>query len=150
MNINFSFIANYSDGKPSESFGGDAALSYDNLNRENISHIEVLANDILLYTLHLEEGQQLIYRRRGLASTVALDKHPEPIIFLLGWKQKIGDTVVQSINYICYWVGRGYNMHQAGKFDNNHPWFYTPQLRIFEVEKGEEYYDPIAKEMKVK
>jgi len=31
----------------------------------------------------------------------------------------------------------GFQIHQAGKFNEKHPWFYAPNLKEFEVEKKE-------------
>lgn len=125
--------------------------SWDHVDHDNIKAMRVSIKKSQLFTLHLEEGQKLIYRRRGLATTgVPEEKSPHPIIYIIGWRQKIGGQDVQSITYICDWVGRGFQIHQAGKFDEKHPWFYAPALHKHEVWSGDRYYDTKTQTTKTK
>ncbi len=48
------------------------------------------------FSLWLEEGQQLIYRRR----TQMTEGGVTSVIHLVGWQQKIADQKVQSISYV--------------------------------------------------
>ena len=92
----------------------------------------MLIGKSVLFTLHLEEGQKLIYRHRGFTEP-GLDKKQskEPEIYLIGWRQNVNGKDIQSITYILDWIGRGFQLHQAGKF-KDHPWFYEPVWREFE------------------
>jgi len=139
----FTFTAIYKDGGQVTL---SPTLSYDKLKRENLSAFKVSIGKSELFCLHLEDGQKLIHRSRTATTTgVSKDKSKHPQIYLIGWRQKIGGKDVQSITYICDWPGRGFQIHQAGRFDEKHPWFYPPTLKIDEVEKGERYFNPESK-----
>jgi len=139
----FTFTAIYKDGGKVQL---SDTLSYDNLKRENLAAFRVSIGVQELFTLHLEEGQRLIYRRRVPTTPgVSIEKNRHPIIYMVGWRQRVGGKDVQSITYICDWVGRGWQIHQAGKFREDHAWFYSPFLKVYEVEEGERYYDPKKK-----
>ena len=136
---NFTFAALYTD---TSKVVLSPTMSYDNLKREGLTAFQVSVGKSILFTLHLEEGQKLIYRaRRAVTPGVSEEKEVQPQIYMVGWKQKVGGKDVQSITYICDWPGRGFQIHQAGKFNEKHAWFYPPNLKIFEAEEGERYYD---------
>jgi len=144
----FVFTALYNDGG---SVVLSPSLSYDKLKRENLSAFKVSIGKSELFTLHLEDGQKLIYRYRSATTPgTPREKSKHPQIYMIGWRQKISGKDVQSITYICDWPGRGFQIHQAGKFREDHPWFYPPFLKIYEVDKGERYYDPHTKTWKTK
>jgi len=109
----FTFTAIYKDGgqvvlSPS--------LSYDELKRENLSAFKVSIGKSELFCLHLQEGQQLIYRaRRAVSQSVAKEKDQNPQIYMIGWRQKVGGKDVQSITYICDWPGRGVSNSSSWK-----------------------------------
>lgn len=126
-------------------------LSFDDVQRVGISGMRVSINKAQLFEIHLEEGQQLIYRHRRIQSSGVKDENQiEPDIYLMGWRQKVGGRDVQSITYICDWVGRGFQIHQAGRFDDNHPWFYPPTLHENEVFEGEKFFDNKTHTWKIK
>jgi len=144
----FTFIVNYNNG---DSVTLSDHMSWDNVNHEDVSGMTVKIKNSQLFSLHLELGQKLIYRRRGVATTgVPPEKEKNPVIYLVGWRQKINGKDVQSITYICHWEGRGFQIHQAGKFDEKHPWFYAPALHKHEVWIGDRYYDTITQTEKTK
>jgi len=144
----FTFTAIYKDG--GQVVLSDT-LSYEDLKRENLSAFKVSIGKSELFCLHLEEGQKLIYRKRTATTPgVTNEKNKHPQIYMIGWRQKIGGKDVQSITYICDWPSRGFQIHQAGKFQDNHPWFYSPFLKVFEVEEGEKYYDTKTKTWRTK
>ena len=74
--------------------------------------------------LHLEPGQRLIYRRRH-AQTIG---KPLITVTIVGWQQTIAGQNVQSIAYV-FEDGR---IELAGRWKEDHPWFYSPQLLSFE------------------
>jgi len=104
-----------------------------------------------LLTIHLEEGQKLIFRKRSFVTPgISPEKQKNPIVYMMGVRQLVNGTAVQFISYICDWPDRGFVIHQAGKFRENHPWFESPFLKINEVFEGERYYDPKNKLWKTK
>ncbi len=144
----FIFTALYKDGGQVQLSG---TLSYDDLKRENLSAFKVSIGKSELFTLHLEEGQRLIHRARTATTPgITKEKSKHPQIYMVGWRQKVNGKDIQSITYICDWPGRGFQIHQAGKFKDDHPWFYPPNLKVYEVEEGERYYDPHTKAWKTK
>ena len=143
----FSFFVNYENGDRVKLLEN---ISFDDVSREGIKNIETKVGNGVIFTMHLEEGQKPIFRRRGLTSSIDLDKHPEPIVYIVGWRQKVGGKDIQSITYICDWIGRGFQIHQAGRFKEDHPFFYPPQLHVNEVFEGERYYDTKNKLWKTK
>lgn len=144
----FTFTAIYKDGGQVQL---SQTLSYDKLKRDNLAAFKVTIGKQELFTLHLEDGQRLIYRRRPPNTPgIPLEKSKHPVIYMIGWRQRVGGKDVQSITYICDWVGRGWQIHQAGKFREDHPWFYSPFLKVYEVEEGEKYYDPDTQAWKTK
>jgi len=72
-----------------------------------------------LLHLHLEAGQRLIYRRR-VEKVVG---GPETVCYLIGWQQTIKGENVQAI---CYVFEDG-TIEVAGRYNESHPWFYSPQ-----------------------
>ena len=145
---NFIFTVVYKNGDKL-TLGDD--LSIDDIPREDLIGMVVKIGTSALFTLHLEPGQNLIYRHRTITSPgVTPEQQKEPDIFIVGWTQLIGGKSIQSITYICDWPGRGFQLHQAGKWRDDHPWFYKPNLRKFEVDSGEEYWHEDSKSWKVK
>lgn len=78
-------------------------------------------------TLHLDEGQKLIYRRR---TSVTGDK--SQMCHLAGWQQDVGIETVQSIAYVF----EDGTIEMAGKFREDHPWFYSIVLTDAEKAQG--------------
>jgi len=73
-----------------------------------------------LLHLHLEPSQRLIYRRRIEKPVGA----PENVCYMIGWQQTIGGQNVQSI---CYLFEEDGTIEVAGRYNESHPWFYSPQ-----------------------
>ena len=145
---NFTFTVVYKNGDKL-TLGDD--LSIDDIPREDLIGMVVKIGTSALFTLHLEPGQNLIYRHRRVQSAGVNERQQkEPDIFIIGWSQQVNGKNIQSITYICDWPGRGFQMHQAGKWNDNHPWFYRPELREWEVNTGEKYIDLKTKVTKTK
>ena len=144
----FNFFVNYENGDRIKLLEN---VSFDDISREGMKNIETKIGNAVLFTLHLEEEQKLIFRKRGRTSPGIEEKdNIEPIIYIVGWRQKVGGKDIQSITYICDWPTKGFQIHQAGKFKDDHPFFYSPNLHIEEVFEGERYYDPKNKMWKTK
>lgn len=73
-----------------------------------------------LLHLHLESGQRLIYRRRVEQS---VGTEIPNVCYMIGWQQLIKGENVQAI---CYVFEDG-TIEVAGRFNESHPWFYSPQ-----------------------
>lgn len=144
----FTFTVNYKNG---DHITLSDNLSWDNVDHEGVAGMTAKIGKSELFTLHLEEDQRLIYRKRNVETIgVPAEKNLYPVIYLIGWRQKVNGKDVQSITYICNWIGKGFQIHQAGKFREDHPWFYPPYLHIHEAWKGERYYDPKTQTFKTK
>ena len=115
-------------------------LSFDHIPREDLIGMRVSIGNAQLLTVHLEPGQKLIYRYRPVRSPgTRPEQEKEPFVWLVGVREKVGDKLIQFITYIVDWKGRGFQLHQAGKFQENHPWFYPPTLHVHEALPGERY-----------
>jgi hypothetical protein len=71
----------------------------------------------IVFALHLDEGQRLIYRRRVRKSVGG----GEFVVYLVGWQKTIANHNVQSISYIA----ESGEVHMAGAWRDDHPWFYS-------------------------
>lgn len=116
--MTYTFSATYKDGKR---LTLSPELSYDDLPRDGIDTFEVTTDGGSFFTLKLDEGQKLIYRKR-VEKTMG---QPDYVVYLFGWRK----DGYQSINYLS----QDGVIIQAGKFVDTDPWMYTPTLRGFEV-----------------
>ena len=127
----FAWIAKYRDGSFVSQYNEQGKeRSTDNIparqTLESFSLIDV-PNKKVIITIHFDDNQRLIYRRRtemiqGYGSVVACH--------LVGWQQKINGSNIQSIAYVFEPDGR---IELGGKFRDDHPWFYSPTIRGFEI-----------------
>lgn len=76
--------------------------------------------------LHLEPGQRLIYRRRVQQSVGA---EAPNVCYMIGWQQT---SQGENIQAICYVFEDG-TIEVAGRFNESHPWFYSPQAVTGEI-----------------
>lgn len=121
------WLATYKDGTVFDS-NRDHDLSVDRLDRKQLERFELVdgaGNSIA--RLHLDPGQRLIYRIRTQMGQGTGKKF---VCHLLGWQQTVNGKSVQSILYI-FEDGR---IEMAGRFREDHPLFYAPALRRFELE----------------
>jgi len=107
----FSFYVNYENGNRIKLLD---KVNFDDIPREGLKDIETRVGNGIMFTMHLEKDQKAIFRKRGFVSQLPPEKHPEPVVYLIGWRQKVGGKDIQSITYICDWIGRGFQIHQAG------------------------------------
>ena len=125
------WVAKYSDGSVVHQYADGVERSYDTLpDRDRITAFAVYDQETRksILTLHLDPGQKLIYRRRvEMKSDRTV---PVEVCYLVGWRRTISGECVQSIAYIFETSGR---IELAGRFDESHPWFYSPVLRPFEA-----------------
>ena len=125
----FRWAAKYDDGAIVNQHEAGKELSYDNLiDRGRI--ISFALWDYItrkpVFTLHLDPGQKLIYRRRCWQR---IGEEKPRVVYLVGWRRTIAGECVQSIAYVFEETGR---VELAGKFRENHSLFDSPKLRPFE------------------
>ena len=102
-------------------------ISSEVIDRKQIESFFLLFRERIILTLHLDEGQRLIYRRR-----VALKPCGEQeVCHLVGWQATIRGENVQTIAYV-FESGR---IDLAGKFNEKSPWFYP--LKFTDSEKAQ-------------
>jgi len=119
----------------------DLPISYDDLKREDLIAFALFEGSVkehrLIFMLHLDPGQRLIYRRRV---EIHQSSQQEIVCHLLGWQQTIQGKNVQSIAYI-FETNDTPIIHLAGRFREGESgifsWFYSPVLRDFEKPKEE-------------
>jgi len=98
--MNFTWNAIYSDGEILAQYDEHGVKNgYENIDRTRLKSFALLADDKLLFKLHLEPGQRLIYRRRVFIDPTDPTAPPQ-FFYMIGWQQKIGEINTQSITYI--------------------------------------------------
>lgn len=110
----------YSDGEILPQYNEDGSENkYADIDRTRLSSFELSLEGRVLFCLHLDPGQHLIYRRR-----VELPVGGSPlVVYLVGWQMTVNGQNVQSIAY----VSQDGEVHLAGAWRNDHPWFYQIQ-----------------------
>lgn len=123
----YGWIAAYRDGTTISHINDGKEVSADAIDRERVQTFmlfNILTKKAIL-TLHLDQEQKFIYRRR-----TEISPNRQPIVcHLVGWRKTINNECVQSIAY-CFEDDR---IELAGKFREDHPWFYSPKLRATEL-----------------
>ena len=102
-------------------------VSSEVLDRKKVMTFFIIQGQVPVFTLHLDEGQNLIYRRR-----ISVTEYKAKICHLVGWQQTVQVETVQSIAYV-FEDGR---IEMAGRFREDHPWFYSIVLTDKEKEQG--------------
>lgn len=126
--------AEYKDGTVVEQYNAGRTpneISSEALDRKQVKSFSLMMRSLdnhPLFTLHLEEGQRFIYRRR----TAMKSDGTKEVCHLLGWQKTVNSENVQSIAYV-FEDGR---IELGGKFKEGHPWFYSPQFVKVETEDG--------------
>lgn len=97
------WVAIYEDGSKLEQFSEGKENKYKDIDRERLVRFDLIerATNKAVYSLYLQDGQRLIFRRRTLKPLDA--KKPDVVIFLVGWQQTIltnsGPRNITVINY---------------------------------------------------
>jgi len=121
------WVATYKDGSTLNSQKG---CKYQDIDRSLLSHFSLVGDRNTIYTLWLDPGQRLIYRRR-----VFTTGDTEQVWHLMGWQQTItvaargpsGGPVIlaqENVQSIAYISDDGLRVNLAGKFREDHPLFY--------------------------
>jgi len=93
-------------------------ISSDTIDHLNVETFVLFNGENLVYILHMDPGQRLIYRRR---TELAAGERIPLVCHLVGWQMTVSGENVQSIAY-CFEDGV---IESVGKFRDNHPWFYS-------------------------
>jgi hypothetical protein len=98
--MNFNWKSIYSDGTFLNQYNDEGKTNgYENIDRTRLKAFAIYDDDKLLFKLHLEPGQRLIYRRRNFINPN--DPKAEAVFFyMIGWQQKTDGVNTQSINYV--------------------------------------------------
>ena len=105
-------------------------IKYDTLDRSNLEAFEVSWMNVPVVTVHLQENQQLIWRKRTEQAPGGVKK----IVYLCGWREMINGKDVQTITYIFDRNTFPPEVHVSGKFDRErNSFFYPPEWREFEL-----------------
>ena len=113
--------ARYNDGSTLPQYHADGSENrYADIERERLESFALLREDgTVLFRLHLDPGQRLIFRRRVERQVGGTDR----VVYLVGWQQTVNGSNVQSMGYV---TGDG-EIHLAGRWRDDHPWFYSVQ-----------------------
>jgi hypothetical protein len=121
--------ARYNDGTVLSQNRADGGENrYADIDRSRLdSFALVRADGTAVLQLHLDTGQRLIFRRRVEQQASGTER----IVYLVGWQQTVNGTNIQSIAYV---TGDG-ETHLAGRWREDHPWFYSAQPVPCEAER---------------
>lgn len=121
------WIAHYNDGTELKQYEGDAKRAYEDIDRARLASFSVYRDNYArkLLTLHLEQGQRLIYRKRVFVKP----GQGELEIYIIGQQQTIAGQNIQSIAYIF----PDDRIEIAGAWKEGHALFGKPQL--LDIEK---------------
>lgn len=142
------WIAQYNDKSEFPQYLDGKERSYEHLDRSKVVSFALYDRETkqTILVLHLEPGQQLIYRRRvemKLGSDI-----PVEVCYLLGWRRtiRLKDGTKECVQSIAYVFEKSKRIELAGEFREGHSWFYAPVFRDFERMPG----DPIQSKQTVK
>lgn len=113
------WIARYNDGDILPQYNEDGSENkYADIDRGRLTEFALFDDlDQPVFALHLDPGQRLIYRRR-VWQPAGGDNF---VVYMVGWQMTVGGQNVQSIAYIS----EDKQIHMAGAWRDNHPWFYS-------------------------
>lgn len=122
------WVARYTDGSELPQYNGDGSENkYADIDRTRLQTFGLFDDRArLVIAVHFDEpGKRLIYRRR-----IEQRSGFDPVtVCLVGWQQTVAGHNVQSIQYVF----PDGTIHSAGAWNEQHPWFYAPELLPQEV-----------------
>lgn len=120
------WLAEYDDGTIVKKHNDDGSIvSADSINRDKVRIFILMNGKDCVLKLFLDERRKLVYRRRVEKAIGGEEK----VCHIVGWRMKVKSEIVQSMSYVF----EDSFIEMAGDFDENHPWFYSPNLRDFEL-----------------
>lgn len=122
--------ARYNDNTSLPQYNPDGSENkYKDIDRARLASFAVLADDgRLVFEMHLDPRARLIFRRRVEQSAGG----NRMVVHMVGWQRTVGGENVQSIAYITE-CGE---IHMAGAWRDDHPWFYPAQSVPCEQEEA--------------
>jgi hypothetical protein len=139
----YKWVAVYKDGSTLEQYNASRTpqeISSEQIDRAQVDGLVLFddADGRVVFELHLDEGQRLIYRAR---KTMKPGEGVIRVVHLVGWQQtiteideefRITQRNIQSIAY-CFESGE---ICMAGRFQEGHPLFYPIVLTETEKQNG--------------
>lgn len=124
----FWWIAEYKDGTVIRQQKEDGTIvSADSIDRDKIKTFSLMNGEACVVKLHLLKGEKLIYRRR-VEKTVG---GPERACHIIGHRKYVGHE--GDIAQATMFVFEDGGIEMISDFQEDHPWFYEPKLREFEL-----------------
>lgn len=121
----YTWIAIYRDGSHTIQVSpGRGEVSSEAIRREHLARLVIRGHDGRpVFSQNFEDGQRPIYRRR-------VEKQPDGtdvVCHLVGWHRTMHDADgrPEDIQHVTYLFEDG-RIVAAGKFIEDHPWFYSP------------------------
>jgi len=74
-----------------------SANKYIDIDRSKLVKFNLYKNDILIFSLHLDNSKKLIFRRRVVMKMYSGNKE---VVYLIGWQEKVNNKNVQQISFI--------------------------------------------------
>jgi hypothetical protein len=134
----YKWQAVYSDGETLSQYNdkGLEENSSEKIDRDKIVNFLLFDNsNTLIFVLHLDTPKKRFIYRRRYSMNVGSES-PHLVVHLVGWQMTISGKNIQSITYIVEPEDFGGvpQIHATGRFDENHPIFYSPQFLDCEKE----------------
>jgi len=123
----FWWLAEHKDGSVIRQYEGDTKVSADKIDRNKLKTFSLMNGESCVIKLYIRNGMVLVYRRR-------IEKNvggSERVCHIVGWRKYTGhdNEIVQSMAFIFEDGG----IEMIEDFIEDHPWFYKPVLREFEL-----------------
>lgn len=122
------WLAEYKDGSVVRQHNDDGSIvSADSIDRDKLKAFSLMNGADCVVKLHILEGEKLVYRRRVEQSVGG----PERACHIIGTRKYLGHDgdIAQSTLFVF----EGGGIEMISDFQENHPWFYEPKLRDFEL-----------------
>lgn len=120
------WIVEYKDGSVVRQHQEDGTIvSSDIINRDLIKSFTLMNGSDQVIKMYIDDDKKFIYRRRVEKPSGG----KETVCHLIGWRKRVSDQIIQSIVYVF----EDGAIEFAGNFQDDHPWFYSPILRDFEL-----------------
>jgi len=122
------WLARYNDKTELHQVNDDGSENrYVDINRAKLESFALYSDEGRhLFELHLDQGQRFIYRKRVEQRT---GESPFAV-YMVGWQKTVNGVNVQSIAYVT----ESGQVHMAGAWREDHPWFYSVVPVSCEVE----------------
>lgn len=129
----YHWVVKYIDGTSLRQTDPQTGIThaYKDIDRDRLFAFEMWDGDLRMLLIRFKKGQRLIWRRR-------VEMTPEGVVetcHIIGKQETVGGKNYQGIIGLFESDGR---IEVAGKFEENHPWFFPVKIHQEEGEKWEE------------